>query len=169
MGRSLDLAFDHRDPVWVVGGAGGIAMTRLQRLRGRRDQDGAAALEFGLIAGIIFLPLVLGMVQYGWYFYVAQTTGGAASHVARRLAVGDCWTGSEALTFVQNEVHANPSSTTFAKTPASNVGAVIGTTQLTVTVTANASIIGFWPMPNGGVVTRSVKTMIEDTTSSGTC
>jgi Flp pilus assembly protein TadG len=142
---------------------------RLKILRARRDQDGAAALEFGLIAGAIFLPLVLGMMQYGWYFYVAQTTGGAASHVARRLAVGDCWTGNQALTFVQNEVHADPGSTTFAKTPASNVGAVIGTTQLHVTVTADAQIIGFWPMPDGGVVTREVTTMIEDTTSSGTC
>ena len=27
----------------------------------------------------------------------------------------------------------------------------------------------FIPMPKNGVVTRTVKTMIEDTTSSGTC
>jgi Flp pilus assembly protein TadG len=141
---------------------------RLRILR-VREQRGAAALEFGLIASFIFLPLVLGMMQYGWYFYVSQTTGGAASHVARRLAVGDCWGSGEALTFVQGEVHADPNSTTFAKTPASNSGAVIGTTQLHVTVTADAQIIGFWPMPNGGVVTREVTTMIEDTTSSGAC
>ena len=143
--------------------------TRLQRLRGRRDQDGTAALEFGLIAGFIFLPLVLGMMQYGWYFYVAQTTGGAASHVARRLAVGDCWGAGEALALVKGEVNANANTTTFDKTPASNASAVIGTDQLTVTVTAQAKVIDFWPMPNNGVVTRTVKTMIEDTKSSGAC
>jgi hypothetical protein len=109
------------------------------------------------------------MMQYGWYFYVAQTTGGAASHVARRLAVGDCWGSGEALTFVRGEVHADPNSTNLVQTPTSNTGAVVGVTQLTVTVTADAQIIGFWPMPNDGVVTREVTTMIEDTTSSGTC
>jgi Flp pilus assembly protein TadG len=137
--------------------------------RDRRRDEGAAALEFGLIAGFIFMPLVLGLIQYGWYFYVAQTTGGAATHVARRLSVGDCWGSGQALTYVKNEVGSNPSQTTLAMTPASNTGAVIGTTQLSVTVTANASIIGFFPMPNGGTVTRTVKQMIEDTTSSGTC
>ena len=137
--------------------------------RDRESQSGAAALEFGLIAGTILIPLLLGVISYGWYFYVSQTTGGAASHVARRLAVGDCWTGTEAETFVKAEVASTPSSTTFAKTPASNIGAVIGSTQLTVTVTADGDLIGFLPMPNGGTITRTVKTMIEDTSSSGTC
>ena len=54
-------------------------------------------------------------------------------------------------------------------TPTSNASAVIGTTQLTVTVTSNGNLIGFFPMPNGGTITRTVNTMIEDTTSSGTC
>jgi Flp pilus assembly protein TadG len=142
---------------------------RLRKLRARRGQSGAAALEFGLIAGTIFLPLLLGLIQYGWYFYVAQTTGGAATHVARRLAVGDCWGSGEALTFVKNEVASDPNLTTLAFTPTSNSSAVIGTTQLTVTVTADGDLIGFVPMPNSGTITRSVKTMIEDTTSSGTC
>jgi Flp pilus assembly protein TadG len=143
--------------------------TRLRKLRDRRAESGAAALEFGLIAGTIFLPLLLGLIQYGWYFYVAQTTGGAATHVARRLTVGDCWGSGQALTFVKNEVASDKNQTTLAVTPTSNASAVIGTTQLTVTVTADGDLIGFVPMPNGGTVTRSVKTMIEDTTSSGTC
>jgi Flp pilus assembly protein TadG len=143
--------------------------TRLRKLRTRRGQDGAAALEFGLIVGTIFIPLLLGVIQYGWYFYVAQTTGGAATHVSRRLAVGDCWGSGEAVAFVKNEVASDPNQTTLAMTPTANTGAVIGTTQLTVTVTSDGDLIGFIPMPNGGNITRSVKTMIEDTTSSGTC
>ena len=135
----------------------------------REQQRGAAAVEFGLIAGTVLIPLLLGVIQYGWYFYVSQTTGAAASHVARRLTVGDCWSGTQAATFVKNEVASDPSATTFAKTPASNSTAVIGTTQLTVTVTADGDLVGFLPMPNGGTITRTVKTMIEDTTSSGTC
>jgi len=135
----------------------------------RRDQRGAAALEFGIIAGFVFIPLVLGIIQYGWYFYVAQTTGGATSHVARRLAVGDCWGSGEALTFVRNEVGSNPANTTLVMDPTTNTDAEIGIDQISVTVTSNANVIGFWPMPNGGTITRTVKTMIEDTTSSGAC
>lgn len=139
------------------------------RVGGRRSESGAAALEFGLIVGAILIPLLLGVVQYGWYFYVSQTTGGAATHVARRLAVGDCWGSGQALTFVKNEVASDQSQTTLAQTPTSNAGAVIGATQLTVTVTADGDLIGFLPMPNGGTVSRSVTTMIEDTNSSASC
>jgi Flp pilus assembly protein TadG len=136
-------------------------------MQGRRDQDGAVALEFGLIFGLILVPLLLGMISYGWYFYVAQTTGAAASHVARRLAVGDCWTGTEAAGYVKAAIASNPATTTLVKSPASNSGAVIGTTQLTVTVTSDGDLIGLFPMPNGGTITRSVSTMIEDTVPSG--
>ncbi len=141
----------------------------LRRLRTRRaaGERGAAALEFGLIFGIVFIPLVLGVISYGWYFYVAQTTGAASSHIARRLAVGDCWTGTKASDYVKAAIASRPSQTTFSKSPSSNSGAVIGTTQLTVTVTADGDLIGLFPMPNGGTITRSVTTMIEDTTDSG--
>jgi Flp pilus assembly protein TadG len=139
------------------------------RLHARRHEDGAAALEFGLIAGLLFIPLLVGLMQYGWYFYVSQTTGAAATHVARRMAVGDCWGSGEALAKARAEVASSPSGTNLLHTPSSNSGAVIGTTQLTVTVTANAEIIGLFPMPDGGTVTRTASTMIEDTTSSGIC
>lgn len=134
--------------------------------RKRRSESGAAALEFGLIAGAILMPLLLGVISYGWYFYVAQTTGGAATHVSRRLAVGDCWGTGQALAFVKSEVASSPAETTLSVTPTSNSAAVIGTTQLTVTVTADGDLIGLFPMPNGGTVTRTVSTMIEDTGSS---
>lgn len=143
--------------------------TSFIRSRDRRSESGAAALEFGLIVGTILIPLLLGVIQYGWYFYVAQTTGGAATHVTRRLSVGDCWGSGQALTFVKNEVASNPAMTTVAVTPTSNASAVIGTTQLSVTVTSNGNLISLFPLPNGGTITRTVKTMIEDTTSSGTC
>ena len=75
--------------------------TSIHQVSGPRSESGAAALEFGLIVGTILIPLLLGVIQYGWYFYVAQTTGGAATHVTRRLAVGDCWGSGQALTFVK--------------------------------------------------------------------
>ncbi len=143
--------------------------TAFNRSRDRHAQSGAAALEFGLIVGTVLIPLLLGIIQYGWYFYVAQTTGGATTHIARRLAVGDCWGSGQALTFVKNEVASDKNLTTLAVTPTSNASAEIGATQLTVTVTSDGDLMSFFPMPNGGTITRSVSTMIEDTTSSGTC
>ena len=83
--------------------------------------------------------------------------------------MGDCWGSGQALTFVQNEVGSNPANTTLVMDPTTNTDAEIGIDQVSVTVTSNANVIGFWPMPNGGTITRTVKTMIEDTTSSGAC
>jgi len=143
--------------------------TSSNRFRDRQSQSGAAALEFGLIVGTVLIPLLLGVIQYGWYFYVAQTTGGAATHVTRRLAVGDCWGSGQALTYVKNQVASDPNLTTLDLTPTSNSGAVIGATQLSVTVTSDGDLMSFFPMPNGGTISRTVSTMIEDTTSSGTC
>jgi Flp pilus assembly protein TadG len=136
----------------------------------RRRDDGAAAMEFALIAAFIFLPLVLGIIQYGWYFYVSQSTGGAASHIARRMAVGDCWGSNQAKTFVENEVGSTGTTQPAVSfTPSSNATATIGSTTLTVTVTTRANVLSFWPMPSGGVITRAVTTTIEDVDSSGVC
>jgi Flp pilus assembly protein TadG len=142
------------------------ARNRLRRCGDR----GAAAVEFALVGCFVLVPLVLGLMQYGWYFYVASTTSHAASSVARRLEVGDCWTGTQATTYVQNQIPA-PGTTdaTLSKSPTSLTGATVGTTQIQVTVTAHAKIIGFLPMPAGGVVTRTVSAQLEDTSEDTPC
>lgn len=127
-------------------------------------------MEFALVGCFVLVPLLLGLLQYGWYFYITSTTSHAASSVARRLEVGDCWTGTQATTYVRKQMPAlqttNPS---VAKTPTTLSGAVVGTTQISVTVTAHAKIIGFLPMPDSGVVTRTVTAQLEDTTENTPC
>jgi Flp pilus assembly protein TadG len=142
-------------------------MHRLFRARRTRPERGAVAVEFALIF-IPFIVLVFGLIQYGWYFYVASTTSGAASNVARRLEVGDCWTGSQAEDLAQLE---SPSIRDggLTKTPTTLTGAVPGTTQITVTVNADANIVGFLPMPNGGIVTRTVQARLEDDAEGASC
>jgi Flp pilus assembly protein TadG len=55
--------------------------------RQRRDkQRGTAAIEMALSLIVIMLPLVLGMMDYGYYFYVSSTAAEAA-RVAARAAV----------------------------------------------------------------------------------
>jgi len=135
------------------------------RTRRAKGEDGAAAVEFALVS-IPAIILVLGATQYGWYFYVAETASGAASTVSRRLAVGDCWTGTQATTFSQNQA---PQITTLTKSPTTISSTTPRGTAIVVTVSASADIVGFMPMPNGGVVTRTVTTRLEDTESSGSC
>lgn len=140
----------------------GATVRTVQR---KKDDDGATAVEFALIM-IPFIILTFGMVQYGWYFYVAQTAGGAASTVARRLQVGDCWTGSQAYDLAKNQSNF---VTGVTKTPDSLVGATVGTTQITVTVEADGRILGLIPMPNDGAISRTVKAQLEDTTAGAAC
>lgn len=131
----------------------------------KNGEDGATAVEFALIM-IPFIILTFGMVQYGWYFYVAQTAGGAASTVARRLQVGDCWTGTQAFDLAKNQSNF---VTEVTKTPDNLTAATPGTTQITVTVKADGRILGLIPMPNDGQVSRTVKAQLEDTTAGAAC
>jgi hypothetical protein len=101
---------------------------------------------------------VIGMIQYGWYFYVSQTTGGAASNVVRQLQVGDCWADGEALAKAKEQA---PMVSGIVKVPAQDTPPSPGT-ALTVTLEANAEIIGFLPMPNGGVIEKQVQARAED-------
>ncbi|HET7066143.1 MAG TPA: TadE/TadG family type IV pilus assembly protein [Nocardioides sp.] len=130
-------------------------MKSFTRGRKRRDERGAAAVEFALVMIPLFV-IVLGLIQYGWYFYVAQNSSSAVGTVARKLEVGDCWTGTAAQTFAQAQA---PQISALSVSP----GAMptIGT-NFTVTVTANATIIGFLPEPNGGTVTKTVTARLED-------
>ncbi len=74
-------------------------MSICSRVR-RRKEGGAAAVEFALVVPLL-ATLVLGIIQYGWYFYVANNTSAAAREAARHVVVGDCW-GGDFLTFVEN-------------------------------------------------------------------
>ncbi|HEV8565267.1 MAG TPA: TadE/TadG family type IV pilus assembly protein [Actinomycetota bacterium] len=58
------------------------------RLTGRlRRDEGAAAVEFALIAGVLAL-LLFGMMEYGLFFLQAQTLKSGAREGARQAAVG---------------------------------------------------------------------------------
>ena len=137
----------------------------LSRVLRSRGQRGASAVEFALVL-IPFTVLLLGMIQYGWYFYVSQSTAGAAAHVTRRLEVGDCWTGDAALRLARSQTSQVSALT---KTPADLTGATPGETQIRVTVTADADILNFLPMPNGGQITETVQGQLEDTAEGATC
>lgn len=141
------------------------AVRRLLLVGRRRSDRGAAAVEFALLLPILFL-LVMGIIQFGWYFYVSQNTADAASHVARRLQVGDCWTGDQALQLARVSA---PQIDSLTKSPTDLTVAVPGQTQIQVTVVADAAILNFISMPNNAVVTETVKAQLEDSTEDTPC
>lgn len=137
------------------------------RVRRARNERGATAVEFALVA-LPFMVLVIGMIQYGWFFYVSQTTGGAASNVVRQLQVGDCWTGTQARDLARNQA---PMLTSLTK---KHKGIIVTTLPATaeagddieVTLTADAKIVGLVPLPDGGTVQKTVQARLEDKTAA---
>src|SRR3954452_14664371 len=77
----------------------------LSRRRARRDEGGAAAVEFALIM-LPLLYLVFGLIQYGWYLYAMQSGTSAVGDAARRVAVGNCQTVAQVQTLLKNKLGA---------------------------------------------------------------
>jgi Flp pilus assembly protein TadG len=154
----------------------------MARLRRRRDERGASAVEFGLVL-IPLLYLIFGLVQYGWYFYAMQSGSSAVGDAARRIAVGNCQTSSQVQTVIYNHLGAATTASsssditttiTYAKAdgsgPASSPGEIGGAVTLTATFPTLNMHFPLIPVPNDGNVTRTNVARIEDLSSTqGTC
>jgi Flp pilus assembly protein TadG len=149
-------------------------------MRGRRGQGGAVAVEFALILPI-FLWLVFGVIQYGYYFYAMQAGTAAAGEAVRRVTVGDCQVDSDLTTFVTNHLgkartSGTPSvSRTYQKLNTSTNAWVTdvtpGTVGGNVTIQVQFNTLNmhfpFIPVPDNGTVTRVFTGRMEDTVGSG--
>ena len=153
------LASDEQGPVWALRQTGlGGKLWREAFWCGRDGANGAPPRSSSPSSWLRSSPLVIGLIQYGWYFYVAQNTSGAIGTVTRKLQVGDCWAGTTAFTFAHGQ---SKQITALTKSPNQVTAPTPGST-ITITVSANAGIINLLPMPNGGVVTRTVTAQMED-------
>lgn len=142
----------------------------------RRDQAGAAAVEFALIM-VPFLTLVFGVIQYGFYFYSAQTGSSTAGAAVRQLSVGNCQDPVALKSFISSKlgsasagglvidgvVYKNTDGTT-ATGSTVNVG---GTTQLTFHFSSVNLHFPFVPFLSDATVRRSVTARVEDDTDEG--
>ena len=144
------------------------------RFYGRRGERGAAVVEFALVLPVL-VALVVGMMQYGWYFYVSQSSSSAARETARRLVVGDCRASGEAQTFARGQSSLGAMTVTWGAPNGASGVTAYGSTPPTVgdvmrvRVQAEGKILGLFPLPNGGQVTRVVDSRTEDNTSDGAC
>lgn len=137
-------------------------------LRRSRREDGASALEVGLVAPIMFL-MIFGIIQYGYLFWSLTTASATAREAARRLAVG-C-----AVTDVTNLArehllhpavdHASITVThAYVDMDGSPVAEARRGGRVEVTVSFQSLDIGFpfVPVPDGGVVTENAVDNVEN-------
>jgi Flp pilus assembly protein TadG len=133
--------------------------------RMRRGQDGAAAVEFALVLPVL-ITLLFGIIQFGWYFFVANSASSSAREAARRVVVGDCWAG-EFEPFVKKQAPTTTSAT-YSPGNLSDASVTVGD-PVTITVVADGAIIDFIPWgASGGQVTREFTARLEDKTA-GSC
>jgi Flp pilus assembly protein TadG len=100
----------------------------MNRLAGRlRREDGAAAVEFALIAGVLSL-LIFGMLEYGLFFLQSQSLKAGAREGARQAAVG------ANLTSVKQAVSDGSAGALPPTSPAVTMR-LIGSAQTTCTTT----------------------------------
>ncbi len=132
--------------------------------RARRAQDrGAAAVEFGLVAVVLF-TLVFGILQFGFWFWSWQAAGHAAREAARVGAVDPCDTaaveaaGAKALEGVPTGTGATVSAT-------KDSGATVGD-EITVTVVFESIDLGFFPFFDA-TIDKSATSRIENVPAGG--
>jgi Flp pilus assembly protein TadG len=101
-------------------------MRRSRRKNRLRGEEGAAAVEFAIVASIFFM-LVFGIIDFGFGFHTWNATANAAREGARRAAV------SNDVSDITSRVYASAS--------------FLDTTKMTVTVTCARGNGGFSSCP----------------------
>jgi Flp pilus assembly protein TadG len=124
------------------------------RLRRRRTEDGAVAVEFALVLVFVLLPLVFGIIDFGYLFAQNLALNNASRQAARYAAVETRTCAdveAEAVSSTAPLVELTADDVTIERTSLSNPCAVPATDQpckgsidkdnVTVTLTYEATIL----------------------------
>lgn len=132
------------------------------QLRRGRGERGASVLEFALIVSFIIVPLIFGIIQYGYHYWALETAAATAREAARAAVVGTDWdcTAQRAADLAQGPAVGDtaPQVSLTYDTPdgTARVGALA-----TVTVSFDSLDLGFLPIPDGGRVTETGTARVE--------
>jgi Flp pilus assembly protein TadG len=132
----------------------------------KRQPRGVAAVEFALVLPLLIM-LLMGILDYGWYFFIHLTTTNAAREGARTATTyaGACPNGaaqSAAVTSVSNSM-AKIGQAANTQTVVTCSTGPLGEPEFQVTVTVLfPQLTGYslLPMPKEGDQVRSVATAI---------
>lgn len=131
--------------------------------RADRSERGAMAVEFALVFPIVF-AVMLGIIQYGVYFWGRSTAAASAREAARQMAVGTNWTCSQAQA-VQKTGGAGKNVVVTMRYDNATNSAVIGD-LVEVTVTARTLAPTLLPVPDHGAITEVATARVENIPSS---
>lgn len=154
-------------------------MAGLRSARRRRER-GAAAVEFALVAPLLFI-ILFGIIDYGIWFSDSISMRQAVRDGARRGSVeqfGTCGSGGElaslactvkggmgqisGTTYMRVVIAPDPSSpSSDLGTPAGTPAWKVGATLRVCAITRHTSLLPFVPFPAGGFAKTSVDIPIE--------
>lgn len=120
-----------------------------------RRNDGAAAVEFGLVLPLLML-ILLGVLDYGYVYFVRLSMTNAAREGAR---VGVTRQASTAQTAAENAAttYLNNSGISGASVSATTPSDSAPTVQVTVTIDPFNALVGFVPTPNKMSVSAAMR------------
>ncbi|WP_183408065.1 TadE family protein [Nocardioides pocheonensis] len=121
------------------------------------------AVEFALVFPIVF-AVMLGVIQYGVYFWGRSTAAASARESARQLAVGTDWTCSHDQA-VANTNRAGKNVVVTRTYLNDDNAAKIGD-LVQVTVTAKTLAPSLLPVPDSGAITEVATARVENIPST---
>jgi len=133
-----------------------IIVSSLRRLR--RDRRAAALIEFALLLPVL-LSLVMGVICYGQYIWLAHSVQSAANDAARAIVAG--MTASERLTLAQAAVATDMASVPELKINQISLAVEEGGARATVKLRVDARALtllstGMVPLPEPIIERRAV-------------
>ncbi|MFC4785175.1 TadE/TadG family type IV pilus assembly protein [Nocardioides sp. MAHUQ-72] len=138
-------------------------MRNIQARRNQRGERGAAAVEFGLIAIILF-TLLFGIIQFGLWFWAWQAGGHAAREAARVAAVTPC-DGAKIQTAGKQPLDGAPVTNTPTVTVTKTSPVKVGD-GITVRVQFTTLDLGFFPGFTGSI-DKSATSRVENVPAGG--
>jgi len=127
-----------------------------------QSPNGASAVEFAII-GPIFIVLLVGIMSYGGYFWLAHTVQQLKNDAARAAVAG--LSATERQSLAQSTINSEVQSYAFLNAASATVSVTNQTNSMTVAVAYDASATPFFslsglvPMPSS-TITRNATIML---------
>lgn len=139
--------------------------------RGRgQGERGVSTVEFALVFCFVVLPVMFGIIQYGYQYWALSTADAAAREAARALSVGTDVACTTTLARSRVDQPAVGTSSPVVGVTYATASGAPGTAAVggivTVRVRFQSLDVGFLPLPDGGAIDRTAQARVENVPAS---